>query len=102
MFAAITEAVLQHRHLVFDAAPLANQHRARFKSPHRREFKRSPGLRVSGDTLEQPARGCAKPTQRPLLDTVGDCPYEQIPAEPRRRLAPVKFAPARLQLLDPE
>src|SRR5271167_2169141 len=76
VFAAVTEAALQYEHLVFDAAPLSDQHRARFKFAHRCEFKRSPGLRIGGDTIEQPARGRVKTAEHPLLHAVGDCPYE--------------------------
>ena len=49
---------------MFDATPLPDQYRARFKRLHRRKFKRSPRMRIGGYALEQAPRSRFKPALR--------------------------------------
>ena len=65
-----TEPVSQNDDLIFDTAPLPDEHRTRFERAQRLEFERSPRMRIRGYPLEQAARGRFKPAQRPLLQTV--------------------------------
>src|SRR5438067_13577511 len=85
---------------MFDPAPLADQHRARFEPAQRLKFERSARMRSGGYALEHAARSRFKPAQRPLLQTVGYRPHQQLAAETGRRLGLIEGPPARLQLFD--
>src|SRR5207237_6066293 len=94
--------VSQNDDLIFDPAPLSDEHRACCEPAQRLKFERSPRMRSGGYPLEQAAGGRFKPAQRPLLQTVGHRPQQQVTAETGRRLAVIERPPARLQLFDIE
>ena len=70
MLATKAEPVFQNGDLIFDPAPLSDEHRTCFEPAQRLEFERSPRMRSGGYPLQQAARGRLKPAQRPLLQTV--------------------------------
>jgi hypothetical protein len=61
-----------------------------------------PVLHIGGNTPEQASGGWFKSTQRPLLQTVGDRPHQQVAAKTYRSLGRIESAPACFQLFEIE
>jgi hypothetical protein len=96
-FFAKQHSLLQHRDLMVDAAPLANQHSS---CPHfarrRRRFHRTARSGIIGHTSKQATDSWFETVERALLRAVCNRISQQILLHPHRRCGSVCRLPARL------
>src|SRR5712671_1202660 len=99
-FSAKQHPFLQHRNLMVDAAPLANQHSS---CPHfarrRRRFHRTARSGIISYAIEHAADSWFETAERALLQAVCNCVSQQIPLHPHRRCGSVCRLPAHLQFV---